>query len=137
MNRPMTYAMTASILCAFSGAMLLGQRGGASSAPSGAGTIPSTNANRSSFPMGGSTDPFTGPNGLPDPLARRTSELQEKTRNNERQKRLESDTEKLVGLVTDLKSQVESDKALSPAELSKRAEEIEKLARSVKDKMRG
>jgi short-subunit dehydrogenase len=47
------------------------------------------------------------------------------------------DTDKLVGLVNDLRQQVEDEKKLSPADLSKRAEEIEKLARSVKDRMKG
>ncbi len=55
----------------------------------------------------------------------------------ERQKRLESGTNKLVDLVNDLKQQIQEDKKLSPADLSKRAEEIEKLARSVKDRMKG
>ena len=123
-----------SSICLFSAAVLLGQRGLPS--PGVAGTIPSANSNRMGFPAGGG-DPMTGPMGIPDPLARRTAELQEKTRNSERQKRLESDTEKLVGLVTALKSQVDGEKTLSPDELSRRAEEIEKLARSVKDRMRG
>jgi uncharacterized protein YpuA (DUF1002 family) len=74
--------------------------------------------------------------GMPD-LGARVAEQQARTRNSERQKKLESDTDKLVGLVTDLKGQVQSEKTLSPAELSKRAEEIEKLARSVKDRMKG
>ena len=121
-------------ICLFSAVVLLGQRGLPS--PGVAGTIPSANSNRTGFPPG-PNDPMNGPMGTPDPLARRTAELQEKTRNSERQKRLESDTEKLVGLVTALKSQVDGDKTLSPDELSKRAEEIEKLARSVKDRMRG
>jgi len=124
-----------SSICLFSAAVLFGQRGSLP-APSGSGTIPSPNSNRMGFPAGGG-DPMTGPMGIPDPLARRTAELQEKTRNSERQKRLESDTEKLVGLVTALKSQVDGEKTLSPDELSRRAEEIEKLARSVKDRMRG
>jgi len=79
---------------------------------------------------------MTAPGGFPDSLASRAA-LQERTRNSERQKRLELDTVKLMGLVTDLKSQVNGDKTLSPEELGRRAEEIEKLARSVKDKMKG
>jgi hypothetical protein len=75
------------------------------------------------------------PTGAPDVLSARMAEQQVRSRNMERQKRLESDTDKLVGLVSDFKEQV--DKGLSPAEMSKKAEEIEKLARSVKDKMKG
>lgn len=93
---------------------------------------------RSTYPvmpgMGG-IDPTAGD--IPDVLNGRIAAQQAKTRNFERQKKLESDTQKLVGLVTDLKDQVQGDKALSPADVSKRAEEIEKLARSVKDRMKG
>jgi hypothetical protein len=84
--------------------------------------------------MGANNDPSMG---MPDVLGGRVAEQQARTRNNERQKKLESDTEKLVGLVTDLKSQVQGEKTMSPIDLSKRAEEIEKLARSVKDRMKG
>ena len=72
-----------------------------------------------------------------DILSNRVAEQQARSRNNERQRRLESDTNKLVDLVNDLKQQIEEDKKLSPADVSKRAEEIEKLARSVKDRMKG
>ena len=65
------------------------------------------------------------------------AEQQAKSRNSERQRRLEADTEKLVGLVNDFKEQMAGDKGLSPAEMSKKAEEIEKLAKSVKDRMKG
>ena len=65
------------------------------------------------------------------------AEQQAKSRNSERQRRLEADTEKLVGLVNDFKEQMARDKGLSPAEMSKKAEEIEKLAKSVKDRMKG
>lgn len=75
--------------------------------------------------------------GNPDILDSRIAQQQARTRNSERQKRIESDTQKLVGLVDELKQQVQGDKQLSPADLSKRAEEIEKLARSVKDRMKG
>jgi hypothetical protein len=77
------------------------------------------------------------PSGTPDILNSRVAEQQARSRNSERQKRLELDTDKLVGLVNDLRQQVEDEKKLSPADLSKRAEEIEKLARSVKDRMKG
>ncbi|HEU4634752.1 MAG TPA: hypothetical protein VFS41_01130 [Edaphobacter sp.] len=70
-------------------------------------------------------------------LNSRIAEQQARTRNNERQRRLESDTQKLMGLVDELKQQMQGERDLSPADLSKRAEEIEKLARSVKDRMRG
>jgi hypothetical protein len=97
-------------------------------------------SNRSNYPatigmpsMGG-MDPAMG---VPDVMNGRIAEQQARTRNSERQKKLESDTEKLVGLVSDLKGQIQNEKSISPADLSKRAEEIEKLARSVKDRMKG
>ena len=80
----------------------------------------------------GPTDPSA-----PDILNARIAAQQARTRNAERQKRLEADTDKLIGLVTDFKQQVQSEKKLSPDDIGKRAEEIEKLARSVKDRMKG
>jgi hypothetical protein len=77
------------------------------------------------------------PSGVPDTLGSRIAEQQARSRNNERQRRLESDTDKLMGLVNEFKQQLQDEKNLSPADVSKRAEEIEKLARSVKDRMKG
>jgi len=75
--------------------------------------------------------------GNTDILNSRIAEQQARTRNSERQKKIESDTQKLSGLVDELKQNVQGEKELSPADVSKRAEEIEKLARSVKDHMKG
>ena len=131
-------ALGMSLLCC-GGA--LAQRGGSSGgtvslpAPSGAGTIPAIDSNRGGFPPYGSRD--VGSMGMPDSLARRSLELQEKTRNSERQKKIESDTEKLVQTVNSLKEQVDNNPSLSPDDVGKKAEEIEKLARSVKDRMKG
>ena len=59
-------------------------------------------------------------------------------RNDERQKRLVSDTEKLLALATELHQDVEkTDKHILSVDVVKRAEEIEKLARSVKERMKG
>ncbi|HEX2917028.1 MAG TPA: hypothetical protein VHN81_00815 [Edaphobacter sp.] len=98
--------------------------------------LPSSPSRTTGYPpIGGMPmDPSASPDILLNP---RIAEQQARTRNSERQKRLESDTQKLVGLVDELKQQIQSEKEMSPSELSKRAEEIEKLARSVKDKMRG
>ena len=63
---------------------------------------------------------------------------QQKMRIAERQKRLEADTEKLVALSTALKAQVdESNKDILSIDMIKKAEEIEKLARSVKERIKG
>jgi len=113
----------------------LGQRQGSGATPS----MPSPpSASRPNFPnMGGMGAPMGADESGGDILSSRVAEQQARSRNSERQKRLESDTNKLVDLVNNLKQQIQEDKKLSPADLSKRAEEIEKLARSVKDRMKG
>jgi hypothetical protein len=61
-----------------------------------------------------------------------------KTRNNERQKKLVADTERLLALAADLKQQVDkTNRDAPPVDVVKKAEEIEKLAKSVKDRMKG
>jgi hypothetical protein len=130
----------AAVIFAASGSMVLAQRSGgpypSQPAPAGAGSIPSIDANRSGFPVegGNGSGRYTG---IPYSMSARVAGQQEKARNNERHKKVISDTDKLVVLVNELKTQMDADKTLSPAETSKRAEEIEKLARSVKDKMKG
>ena len=77
----------------------------------------------------------------PDPMEAHRAEQQEKQeklRNNDRQKRLVADTDKLLSLATDLKAQVDkSTKDTLSVDVIKKAEEIEKLARSVKERMKG
>lgn len=63
---------------------------------------------------------------------------QAKARNNERQKQLEADTQKLLALATELKADVEkSNKDTLSLDVVRKADEIEKLAKSVRDKMKG
>lgn len=101
--------------------------------------LPSSPSRTTGYPgVGGMPIDPMDPSARPDILLNaRIAEQQARTRNSERQKRLESDTQKLVGLVDELKQQMQGEKEMSPSELSKRAEEIEKLARSVKDRMKG
>jgi hypothetical protein len=68
----------------------------------------------------------------------RFSEQQmENTRNAERQRKLVEDTEKLVALVTQLKVEVDkSNKDTLSLDVVRKADEIEKLAKSVKEKMK-
>ena len=77
----------------------------------------------------------------PDPMEAHRAEQQEKQeklRNNDRQKRLVADTDKLLSLATDLKAQVDkSTKDTLSVDVIKKAEEIEKLAHSVKERMKG
>jgi len=68
----------------------------------------------------------------------RLKERAEKMRNDDRQKKLVSDTEKLLSLANELKADVDkSDKNTLSMDVIRKADEIEKLARSVKDRMRG
>ena len=61
-----------------------------------------------------------------------------KKANQERQAALKGDTDKLVKLVGELKEYVDkSNENVLSLEVLKKADEIEKLARSVKDKMKG
>jgi hypothetical protein len=74
-------------------------------------------------------DPNTDPHRL---------EQQEEARSTERQKRLVADTDKLLALATDLKQQVDkTNKNILSVDVIKKAEEIEKLAHSVKERMKG
>jgi HAMP domain-containing protein len=65
-------------------------------------------------------------------------ERQEKARNDARQKQLEADTDKLLQLATELHTDVaKTDKNILSIDVIKRADEIEKLAHAVKERMRG
>jgi hypothetical protein len=76
--------------------------------------------------------------GSNDPMAGRMENQQAKSRNMERQKKLQADTEKLLSLATELKEQVDkTDKNILSVDVIKKADEIEKLAKSVKDRMKG
>jgi len=85
---------------------------------------------------GRTTDPRI--EGDPDTNLTRVEEQQAKSRNSDRQKRLQTDTERLLALATELKQQVDkTDKNILSVDVIKKADEIEKLARSVKDRMKG
>jgi len=65
-------------------------------------------------------------------------EEQEKSRNSDRQKKLVSDTERLLALANELKEEVDkTNKDTLSLEVIRKADEIEKLAHSVKEKMKG
>ena len=74
----------------------------------------------------------------PSPLDGPRAEQQEKARSTDRQKRLVADTDKLLALATDLKQQVDkTNQNIMSVDVIKKAEEIEKLAHSVREKMKG
>lgn len=82
--------------------------------------------------------PGTGRNGEDEdnPMGRQMAEQQAKRRNNLRQKQIVDDTAKLLQLAQQLKDEVKAGKSGSDPAFTKKAEEIERLAKSVKDRMR-
>lgn len=81
---------------------------------------------------------FGEPPGPNDPMERQRLEKMEKARNVDRQKQLQRDTDKLLSLAKELKEDVDkSNKDMLSIDVVKKAAEIEKLAKSVKDRMRG
>jgi nitric oxide reductase activation protein len=63
---------------------------------------------------------------------------QAKMRNLDRQKQLVADTERLLNLANELKTEVDkSNKDTLSLDVIRKADEIEKLAHSVKEKMKG
>lgn len=82
--------------------------------------------------------PFGEPSNPGDPMERQRQEKMEKARNLDRQKQLEKDTDKLLALAKELKEEVgKSNADTLSVDVVKKAAEIEKLAKSVKDRMRG
>lgn len=80
---------------------------------------------------------FGQPGEPSDPMERQRQERMEKARNVDRQKHLVQDTDKLLALAKELKEEVDkSDKNTLSVDVVKKAGEIEKLAKSVKDRMR-
>jgi hypothetical protein len=88
-------------------------------------------------PFGGAPPFGESPNPT-DPMQRQRLEKMEKARNVDRQKQLEKDTDKLLSLAKELKEEVDKSNADTlSVDVVKKAAEIEKLAKSVKDRMRG
>jgi len=78
------------------------------------------------------------PGTTPDEAQERMVREMAKRANLERHAALKSDTERLLKLAEELKTSVDKSSAsVLSLEVLKKAEEIEKLARSVKDKMKG
>ena len=82
-------------------------------------------------PFGNSAEPN-------DPMEHQRLEKMEKARNADRQKQLVQDTDKLLALAKELKEEVgKSNADTLSIDVVKKASEIEKLAKNVKDRMRG
>jgi hypothetical protein len=87
--------------------------------------------------MGTNSSKMTDRGGMSRPLDVATIAAQQvQQRNTMRQVKLQNDTNKLLALVSSFNQQAaKGDGALSPEESAKRAAEIEKLARMVKEEM--
>jgi len=85
--------------------------------------------------FGASNSPANNPY-MRSELGRRMAYEQARARSRQRQQQLVSDTDKLIRLVKDLQIDMRNDD-MSPSDLSRRAAEIEKLARSVQNSMKG
>ncbi|HWC19296.1 MAG TPA: hypothetical protein VG498_19955 [Terriglobales bacterium] len=85
-----------------------------------------------------SQEPDFGHEKPKDPVEEKMEHQREKAMNKDRQTNLQKDTDRLLKLATELKESVDksSEHTLS-LDVIKKAEEIEKLAKSVKEKMRG
>jgi hypothetical protein len=85
---------------------------------------------------GSSSTGHSGNNDTPQ-TQQQMEEQQVKSRNMERQKQLVSDTQKLVALANELKSDVDkSTKDMLSLDVVRKADEIEKLAHNVKERMK-
>ena len=83
-------------------------------------------------------DPQFGREKPKDPMEEKMEHEREKAMNKQRQTTLQKDTDHLLELATELKAYVDktNEHTLS-LDVIKKAEEIEKLAKSVKEKMKG
>jgi hypothetical protein len=74
----------------------------------------------------------------PDVWQQQQQKEQEKKANLQRQQEIKKDTEKLLELATELKQSVDkSNENTMSLDVIRKAEQIEKLAKSVKEKMKG
>ena len=128
--------------------LVLGNAGWGQGTGSGAGTGSGTGAGNGTG-SGGGRGSMSGQSGVPVPSMPTGSAIpdvtlspdmeanQVKTRNIERQKQLVEDTQKLLALANELKADVDkSTKDTLSLDVVKKAGEIEKLAHSVKEKMK-
>jgi hypothetical protein len=75
--------------------------------------------------------------GEPDPMTRRVAEQQALKRNTQRQDQIIADSTKLLALAQELKAEVDkSNKNTLALNVVKKADEIEKLSKSIKERMR-
>jgi len=92
-------------------------------------------------PLSGQVPTTPQRGGVPDfgpPTSPKMEEQQARARSTERQKKLVADTDKLLELATELKTDVDkTNQNILSMDVIKKADEIEKLAHSVKERMKG
>jgi hypothetical protein len=101
-------------------------------------TISAAQVQQQQMPAIPSPPGFGEPPNPADAMQRQQQQRMEKARNVDRQKQLEQDTDKLLALAKELKEEVgKSNADTLSVDVVKKAAQIEKLAKSVKDRMRG
>jgi HAMP domain-containing protein len=100
--------------------------------------VPGSNATQLPSNPGIPGDPQFGRERPKDPMEEKMEHDREKALNKQRQTGLQKDTDRLLQLATELKQYVDktNEHTLS-LDVIKKADEIEKLAKSVREKMRG
>ena len=130
---------TVGVLTA-AGVLMLAGSGGGWSQQSNCTTTGNCNSTPAQATGGSRSQTQISPtvNDSDNPLDSRLQQDQAKMRNLERQKKLVDDTAKLVSLANELKDDVDkSNKDTMSLDVIRKADEIEKLAHSVKEKMKG
>lgn len=89
------------------------------------------------FPGDNAGPQFGGRQNQPTPEEQKRQHEMEKERNKERQQKLKQDTDKLLQLATELKTYVDkTNENILSVDVLKKTDEIEKLAKSIHDKMK-
>jgi len=128
-------AASIGLMLALLGTAAAQSTGGGSGSGTGAGRSQPSAAQPQ---LPNSSIPSIVPSDPADERMMRLEQEQAKMRNVDRQKKLVEDTEKLLALANQLKEEVgKSNKDTLSLDVVKKADEIEKLAHSVKEKMKG
>ncbi|MGH9602551.1 MAG: hypothetical protein ACRD24_09210 [Terriglobales bacterium] len=125
-----------SIFSLFLLIILCGPAPSAGQQPGAAKTEPASEVSAAAPDPQGRRNPF--PPEENDPIRKDMEKRRQKALNKERFTELKRDTDKLLELATELKTHVDkADENMLSLEVVKKTEQIEKLAKSVRDKMKG
>ncbi len=126
------FILAAALVLAAAGQSANSQRRPKAPQPIEAGTAVAQADQRSAL------DPQYGRERNNDPMVEKAEKDRVKAMSKERHKALKRDTDRLLELATELKQYVDkTDENMLSLDVLKKSEEIEKLARSVKSKMKG